>query len=250
MVVVYLRIASFNIKHRLFSKNNYLSNEVYKLITENNIDVLCTQEIPRSLAKSFQEVIKGYNVVGDSRYHHYLKSLPFNEKNPIISKKEIIETKTIRYKNKVKNIKEFFRYLKNIPIIPRIATVVIIKVNDKKDICIINTHLDYKLSIIQKKQLNELLELIEEYKKSYDIVLTGDFNMDKNDKHFVEFINTLKLGNVSKVNADGFTWKGKKGQQKVLDYIFVSDNLKVKSFGIMDSNDLSDHEIVYLDLSI
>lgn len=245
-----MRIASFNIKHRLLNKNNYLSNEVYKVILDNNIDVLCTQEIPKSLAKSFQKVINGYNVVGDSRYRRYLKHLPYDEKNPIIAKNEILKTRTVRYKNKVKNIKEFFRYLKNIPILPRIATIAIIKVNNKKDICIINTHLDYKLSIIQKKQLNELLELIEEYKTSYDIVLTGDFNMDEKDKHFSDFIDTLKIGNISKVNVEGFTWRSKKGKEEVLDYIFVSDNLSVKSFGIIKSNNLSDHEIVYVDLSI
>ena len=107
-----MKIASFNIKHHLFQNTQKLSLDVLNVINDNNIDVLCTQEIPRRLANRFQKVMTGYSVNGDSRYRHYLKSLPFNEKNPIITKKSVIHTKTIRYKNKIKNIKEFFKYLK------------------------------------------------------------------------------------------------------------------------------------------
>ena len=183
-----MKIASFNIKHQLFYNSSKLAMDVLDVINDNNIDVLCSQEIPRRLANKFQKVMKGYSVNGDSRYRHYLKSLPFNEKNPIITKRSVIHTRTIRYKSKIKNISEFFRYLKNIPILPRIATLIVIKSDKEKDICIINTHLDYKLSIIQKKQLKELTELINTYKEKYEVVITGDFNMDINDEHFVEFI--------------------------------------------------------------
>ena len=69
-----MKIASFNIKHRIFNNNKKISSEVLSVIKENNIDVLCTQEIPRSLASRFKKDMKGYSVLGDSRYHHYLKS--------------------------------------------------------------------------------------------------------------------------------------------------------------------------------
>ena len=245
-----MKIASFNIKHRLFYDKCQISKKVKKVIDDNKIDVLCTQEIPRRLAKSFESHLEGYSVIGDSRYQHYLKSFPFNEKNPIITKNKVIESKTIRYRNKIKTIKEFFRYLKKIPIFPRIATIVAIKVNDKKDICIINTHLDYKLSIIQKKELNELLELIKIYKNKYEIILTGDFNMDTSSKHFNAFINSASLLGINKLDIKGYTWRGKNGKKRVLDYIFVSDSLNIKDFGIIKSNSLSDHEIIYVDLYI
>ena len=245
-----MKIASFNIKHRIFRNNQVISKNVLDVINNNKIDILCTQEIPRGLARAFKKYMPGFTINGDSRYHHYLKSLPFNEKNPIITKNEVIETKTVRYKNRIKNIKEFFKYLKHIPIIPRIATIVIVKIKDDKDICVINTHLDYKLSIIQKKQLDHLLKIIEEYKNKYDIVITGDFNMDISDKHFSLFIESLKETNIDMVKTKGYTWRNKKGKEKILDYIFISSHLEVNRFGIIKSNDLSDHEIIYVDISI
>lgn len=245
-----MKVASFNIKHRIFNNNYIISNKVFDIINDNKIDVLCTQEIPRIMANKFKKIMKGYNVLGDSRYHHYLKSLPFNEKNPIITKKNVVHTKTIRYKNKVKNIKEFFRYLKNIPIIPRIATIIVINTDKDKDICIINTHLDYKFSIMQKKELKELLELVKEYHEKYDVILTGDFNMDEDVEHFVSFINDLENENIKMVNIEGFTWRSKKGKERKLDYMFASSTLKIKDCGIINSNDLSDHEIIYVDVSV
>ncbi|MBO4600686.1 MAG: endonuclease/exonuclease/phosphatase family protein [Bacilli bacterium] len=244
-----MKVASFNIKHRIFNDNLKISNKVFDIINENKIDVLCTQEIPRSMARKFKKVMNGYNILGDSRYHHYLKSLPFNEKNPIITKRNVIHTKTIRYKNKIKNIKEFFRYLKNIPIIPRIATLIVIKTDNKKDICIINTHLDYKFSVMQKKELKELTELVKEYHQKYDVILTGDFNMDEEVEHFKLFISDLEKENIYKVNLEGYTWRSKKGKEKKLDYIFISKSLTINDFGIIKSNDLSDHEIVYVDIN-
>lgn len=245
-----MKIASFNIKHRIFRNNKNISNDVFNIIKNNDIDILCTQEIPRSLARSFLRVMKGYSVNGDSRYHHYFKSLPFNEKTPIITKNKVVNTKTIRYKNKINNISEFFKYLKHLPIIPRIATIVIVKVKDDRDICVINTHLDYKLSIIQKKQLNHLIEIISEYKDKYDIVLTGDFNMDEKDEHFINFINSINKIGLEKVSINGFTWRGKKNKKRILDYIFVSKNLQLKGYGLIESKSLSDHEIVYVDINI
>ena len=245
-----MKIASFNIKHRIFRNNKKISTDVLKLINDNKIDVLCTQEIPRGLAKCFSKTMRGFSVSGDSRYHHYLKSLPFNEKTPIITKNKVVTTKTIRYKNKIKNIKEFFAYLKHIPIIPRIATIVIIKVKDSKDICVINTHLDYKLTLIQKKQLNHLLEIVSLYKDKYEIILTGDFNMDESDQHFCDFIKNLDELLIKKVSINGYTWIGKKNKKRVLDYIFVSSSLQINDKGIINSNTLSDHEIIYVDVQI
>ena len=243
-----MKIASFNIKHRVFRNNKKITHDVLNIIQVNKIDVLCTQEIPRSLARTFQKIMDGYNVNGDSKYHHYLKSLPFNEKNPIITKNKIIETKTIRYKNKIKNIREFFKYLRHIPIFPRIATIVIVKIKDDKDLCIINTHLDYKLSIIQKKQLSHLLDIISEYNKKYEIVLLGDFNMDLDDEHFNNFVDDLKSINIDRININKSTWRNKKGKERTLDHIFLSKSLKVNKFGIIKSNELSDHEIIYVDI--
>lgn len=243
-----MKIASFNIKHHIFRNNTKISNEVFKVIQDNNIDILCTQEIPRDLARSFQKNMEGYTVNGDSRYHRYLKSLPFNEKNPILTKYDVVETKTIRYRNKISSVKHFFRYLQHAPIFPRIVTIVIVKIKNDKDLCIINTHLDYKLSIIQKSQLNQLLEIICEYMKKYKIVLLGDFNMDLNDEHFVSFIELLKSIKINMVNISKCTWRSKKGKERAVDYIFLSDSIDVKDFGIIKSNRLSDHDIIYVEI--
>lgn len=245
-----MKVASFNIKHRIFRDNYKISNEVFNVIVSNKIDVLCLQEIPRSLSRTFDNNFKGYSINGESRYHHYLKSLPFNEKNPIISKNRVLETKTVRYRNKIKNVKEFFRYLRHIPIIPRIATIVIIKLKSDKDICIINTHLDYKMSIIQKKQLNHLLDIINLYKDKYDIVLVGDFNMDENDNHFLDFIERLNFLSIIKVSISGYTWRGKNNKKRILDYIFVSSSLRLNGYGLIESHNLSDHEIIYVDIDV
>ena len=241
-------IASFNIKHNIFRNNKKTTSNIIDIIEKNRIDVLCLQEIPRSLARCFKRNMIEYSVNGDSRYHYIFKLLPFNEKIPIITKNEVLFTKTIRYNNKINNVYEFFKYLFHIPIFSRIATIAIIKVNDEKELCIINTHLDYKLKIMQEKQLNHLIEIINEYKEKYDIVLTGDFNMDESDEHFIRFINMIKSSGLNKTSINGYTWKGKNNKERTLDYIFVSSGLKLKNCGLIKSNNLSDHEIVYVNI--
>ena len=103
---------------------------------------------------------------------------------------------------------------------------------------------------MQKKELKELVEIVNEYHKKYDIVLTGDFNMDEDKEYFRDFIEELNKNEITKIKIEGYTWRSKRGKQKVLDYIFASDKSRVTSFGIIPSNNLSDHEIIYLDLDI
>lgn len=75
---------------------------------------------------------------------------------------------------------------------PRIVTIVISEDPEHNKICMINTHLDYQIPSIQMKQLDALKKLIGKYSQSYDIFLTGDFNMEIGNKMFDSFVDDVK----------------------------------------------------------
>ena len=132
--------------------------------------------------------------------------------------------------------------------VPRIVTVVITKINGQ-DICIINTHLDYRFKSVQLRQLKAINKLIDKYKDNYNIVLTGDFNMDLSMEHFNEFINGLKNKGISRVEVNDKTNGSNHRNETAIDHIFIPSNWKVINKGTRKIDKVTDHKEVYVEVS-
>ena len=131
-------------------------------------------------------------------------------------------------------------------IMPRIATIVVSENEEHRKLCMINTHLDYQVPSIQARQLKALKKIIQKY-SLYDIILTGDFNMEISDKSFSLFVNDTK-DKLQHVDVDGVTWYGANGEETIVDHIFVPKNWQVENTEIIDLKGTSDHDAICVDV--
>lgn len=134
---------------------------------------------------------------------------------------------------------------------PRIATWVTLenKATGEK-YTHINTHLDHVLESVRVDQINVLKVKIEELKaKGYPVVCTGDFNTKEGADAYNEMKPCLNDSKYLAVNSDdGATYLnyGKNiFETKPIDFIFVSDGVRVENYKIIDEKIgdmyLSDH---------
>ena len=137
-------------------------------------------------------------------------------------------------------------------LLPRIATLVVIEINNKH-ICMINTHLDYKITSIKKRQLSSLKKVIKNYIKEYPVILTGDFNLAIDEEVFNDFIFDLDKLGMMRVNISDSTWNCRGKNKKTLDHIFVPKTWKVLNCGVIENDmmdDISDHRMIYAECEI
>lgn len=241
-----MKVASFNVQNYYINKKEKVNNlEVFfDILDSENIDILSTQELTYSYVKKLKPYLNKYNFYG--KYRTPFKRLPFNENNNIITNKDVIKVDNIKLPWIPRKFKEIVSNIKKGTLIPRIATIIIIK-NKGKDICIINTHLTNRGKYLRIRQLNKLIKVIDKY-SNYPIILTGDFNTTLDDSSFKEFIDSLKSYNISRVSINENTWYSKKGNGKTIDHIFVSNSLPIKDYGIIKTNNISDHDLIYVEI--
>ena len=224
--------------------NNKASKDMNKLLEVLLcFDIIGVQEGTYKIDKLITSNLKNYKSYGGYRFSNSIKNIKINENNNIITKNKVLNYDTYYLSVFGTRKKDKINQIKNFNLFSRIATVAIIK-TDIGSICHINTHLSYGPDSLHKKQLEDLLELVELYKK-YNIVITGDFNIDIDHPEFIEFNKKLELYNIKRVNIKEYTFKNRH-----IDHIFVSNNLKVKEFGIInDLSSITDHNGVYVTLS-
>jgi len=127
-----------------------------------------------------------------------------------------------------------------------------LNINNKK-VQIINVHWTYskgktdsKRSIVQCKYILEVAK-----RKNIPTIIVGDFNLFPNTKSieminnkFKNLINEYKIITTRPDFNDGMdTWNN------IVDYIFVSDEIIVNNFEVLDT-DISDHLPLILDFDI
>lgn len=215
-----LTICTFNIKNNYKEYNITKTNKIIKLIKDNKIDYLCTQEL---FDKCKKDINNKYNIFGKSRYK--LKILKkYNESVGIITNHKVIYNKT-----------------KNLPFFPsltkRIYTKIITEYNNNL-ITIINIHLENKKTYVKKRQLNKLLKIIRQ--EQNNIIITGDFNSKINHDIFINFINELKKLGIKRIPINTKTLKQSK-YNKAIDHIFISNNFEVIEKKVIKDLDISDH---------
>lgn len=252
-----LKIGSFNTKNNSINskggrREDGVSNAdiLANQIKENEFDLLGTQELTIKYVNELASRLKSYQFYGHYRYGNLLTQIPFNENNNIITNKDVVSQSTIWLPWVANNFPDLKNSITKMSIMPRIATIVIINDQIHGKICMINTHLDYQIPSIQIRQLQALKKIIEKYYSKYPIILTGDFNMEIEDKKFNNFISDLKDYDMKRVGINESTWYDKNGTGKTLDHIFLPTDWNIQNAGIIDLKGTSDHKGIFVETDV
>jgi len=219
-----------------------------KFLKENNVDILGTQELVRGFIDRIKKIIKPeYKIYGNFRFGNskIVQKLDifdrFNETVSIITKHPVIKSKTVTLPWMPKKIKTIIKSIRLGALRPRVATMALIDVEDFCKINFINVHLDHRVSIIQKRQLDYVKKLV--VKSKYPVILTGDFNVTVNACSFKTFIEELSTLGYKRVPNAKKTYKYQKDKLPI-DHIFIPNEWNIEEIEItMDKylDNFSDH---------
>lgn len=225
-------ISTFNIKNDFNYYNKNKSLEIFKYLRDNKIDVLGLQEVFYKCDKDLCKLIKNYyNMAGKYRFSFKLFHPTDNEKTPIITNKNIIESNTYRLPFYPSNLKRVMSH--------------IVILDKGKELSIYNTHIEARLSKVKEKQLDKIYEIISNDKRPK--ILMGDFNLKDTDIIFESFINKLKSIGINKVEINERTYKTEK-DNKAIDHIFISNELKIVNTFVIKNLLISDHYPVIVEI--
>ena len=115
-----------------------------------------------------------------------------------------------------------------------------------------NTHLEYKITSLKKKQLTYIKNIISKYIEKYPTVLMGDFNIELDNAYFKEFINELKKIGMYRVEINKNTY-GNNRCVDIIDNIFISKEFNVSKKDIYNKGDISkisDHFMIFVECSL
>lgn len=242
-----LNIATINMQGYKRKESN--TKQIADIINKNEIDFFGAQETIKIQEDAIKKLLDGYSINGKHRCGDLFVNMPYNEGNPGITNQKVIESNTIWLPFIANNFGDLKESITKMSIMPRIATTTIIEDKEYRNLCMINTHLDYQIPSIQIRQLETLKKLILKYNQDYEIFLTGDFNMELGNKMFEEFMSDMK-DVITRVDVNQSTWNGKNGESKTVDHVFIPNNEKwsITDAGIIDLTGASDHNAVYANL--
>jgi len=227
-------ISTFNIQNNVRNYNKNKSKEIYNYIKKNKIDIIGLQEVFNKCNDDLGLMIGSkYNIVGKFRYFFNIFFPLKNERNPIISKYEILNNRTYHLPSHKAKYK-------------RIITKAIIKYKGKL-ISVYNTHIEVSNNEVKERQLNKIYNIIRRDKN--DVILMGDFNLKKTDSIFKEFIKKLKGININHVDLNDDTFKSHKDREEI-DHIFVSNNFDINKKIVFKDLSISDHYPVIIDVNL
>lgn len=249
-----IKVATFNVRNHyknifykgIDEKGNDYVRTFGHFILQNNIDLIGTQELVSGYIKNLEITLPYYKIVGEYRQKKEKKFARANETNSIISNHKILFTYTEWLPYKQENLLNKIRHIFHT--IPRIVTMAIIDIDGIGQVCMFNTHLEYRDHKIQKKQFKSLLEIMDGFIGQYPIILTGDFNASKKNNNFINFKKSLEKRGINIVPNELSTHTTKKDLP--IDYIFVSDDFDILSMQVGDEelDEISDHKIVIAEI--
>lgn len=230
-----MKICTFNIKNNYKEYQKEKAKDIVDFIDNNKIDILCTQELFDTCENDITNYLSKTNYKIYGKYRFKLSILKkINESVSIITNQKAISEKTYQ-----------LPYLPSL--LKRIATKLIIDIDDYGEICIINTHLDFKYNLAKKRQLNKLLKIITNEKRP--IIITGDFNLKNNNPIFNDFVDNLEKLGIKRVPVNEKTLKQSK-YKRAIDHIFISNNFELKKLEVIKELEISDHYPVLIDIEI
>lgn len=225
-----ITICTFNIQNNFKNYNTSKSKQIIKLLENKNIDVYNLQEVYSKIDRDLKKIVKTLTYTINGTYR-FLIPTRFNEKNPIITNKKVISSRTY-----------------HLPFLPsitkRIMTKVVIE-DEGKLISIYNTHLEVRKEKVKEKQLNRILKILKE--DSNPIILTGDFNLKTNNSMFNNFIKELDNIGIKHIDIADKTLKISK-YHRAIDHIFISKDFKLISKDRITDLEISDHYPVLIQI--
>lgn len=138
----------------------------------------------------------------------------------------------------------------------RVASYVTLIENETgKKFTFFNTHLDHVGVLAQKNGIKLMVDKMRATGGS--MILTGDFNVYEGSETYEEassFLNDAKCQTEDRDDGYTFHGYGRFEYESPIDYIFVSDDIKVKKYRIYNKKTnggyASDHFAVYADVSL
>lgn len=256
-----IKIGTLNCQNNKVNRNGGLRENgidntelLAKHIEKTGYYCLGTQELTRVFSSNLVNNLKKYKLygnyrMGSSKLIKTIKPLDlFNENNAIITSGNVTKTETRFLPWFPNNPKDLLESIQKGSIMPRIITSALIENPDMPSIYAINTHLDYQLESVQRRQIKNILKVVQILSKQYPIVLTGDLNMDLRQEHFKEFVESLTKLGLKRVEMNESTYPG-----KTIDHIFIPKEWIVEKTGLIDDENLegiTDHKGVYSDVKI
>lgn len=262
---VELNIMTFNVRYDnpRDSLNNwkYRKKVVAEVIKNHDADIVGTQEALSNQMRDLKELLPGYNSIGVGRQDGMEKG----EYSAIFYKKD-----------RLKEIKSGYFWLSETPDVAgskgwdgsweRIATWAIFEdIAKKKQLFVINTHLDDQGEQARREGVFLLLKKTEELSNGLPVIITGDFNaLPESDviKHITENAGSRNLVHTKDVTqtTSGASWtfhdfgKLPENEREFIDYIFVDKATKVLRHDVLDdkieNQYVSDHLPVFTCIEI
>ncbi len=261
-------IMSFNIRYDNpeDSLNNwkYRENIVAQIIKDQKIDIVGTQEVLHNQLVDLIKQLADYQSIGVGREDGIEKG----------------EYSALFYnKNRFDEINTGYFWLSETPEVAgslgwdgaceRIATWAILKDKEsKKELFIINTHLDHVGKLARQEGVTLLIQRASELSKGLPIIITGDFNASPQSdviKHVLDDNNPIQMedsrlvATTQGLNTEGeWTFHGfgevPIEKREYIDYIFVSEDIQVDEFTILPEKlnnvYLSDHRPIVAKITI
>ena len=215
-------------------------DKIVNYLSEINAEILCLQEVIQKDSYSMaQDLAKKLNL-------NYCHCLTFHddrhEAPPSYDQGDAILTKFPILNKKCHMLSDLSMYKKDSETEPRGAVEIEISINSKK-LTIFNTHLAYSnnfnYSPMQSLQLKNLLKKVP----THGTILTGDFNCHPESEIILEI--ETHFDNAGANSTQVTTLDNRK-----IDYIFVSKDLRVKSFEILQHYEASDHYPILSEIEI
>lgn len=240
-----MRIMTFNLRcDFILDINNRWSNRkdmVINIIKKYKPDIIGVQELTNVMHRELVDALEDYYVVGTPRSKKI-----FVERNDIFIARDfhVEEYKTFWLSNTPQKISSSRWY----SVFPRICTAAVIRDNNGNKYRICNSHLDFLFTKSRVYEVRKILSFIEneEDKEKLPTILMGDFNASPNSK-VIEEIRKYNYNNKKFVAVQDYkkeiynhtTMSRFKGRSKGIhiDYIFVTDNLSIKSTEILTYNE-------------
>lgn len=236
-----LKIMSYNIKldYPKKGKNSWVNRKPFMAnqIKFYNPAVLGVQEALPNQMKDLDSLLTDYNFVGVGRDDGKDKgeySAIFYKKNKL----EVIQSSTFWLSATPEKVSMGWDAVCN-----RVCTYALFQdKNTKQKFWVFNTHFDHVGKEARKKSAVLILNKIKSLNtENYPVFVTGDFNMEPSHESVTRIKQTLKDSKeIAELDfgPEG-TFNGFHFDQPVtrrIDYIFVSENVKVNKYAVLSDN--------------
>lgn len=251
----HITVASFNIRVPVDKGDYTWQNRlprIRKVIEQNKLDIFGIQE---GLKFQIEDMIAGtnYGYTGVGR-NDFQSSGEYSAILYDKTKFELLEFGTFGLSEKpdVPGVRSWGSAC------PRIATWGLFRVRQTgKKFLFYNTHLDHISKLARVNGIHLIMDHVNKRKEvSLPVILTGDFNARPDSsvyKTATQYLKDAAKISVTKPLGPKGTYHGFKGNVlKYIDYIFVSDHVRVMSFKVddtrIDGKYPSDHDPVVAEL--